>query len=344
MKHTNIFEWIRVDEFSATPKYLQLTNSVLKAIEAGKIKRNDLMPSINELSFELEISRDTAEKGYKYLKKMGVLGSVPGKGYFIQNADFKPTLKVFLLFNKLSAHKKIIYDAFMAALGEYAAVDFYIYNNDFGLFKKLLVEKKEEDYSHYVIIPHFREGEERAPEIINTIPRNRLILLDKIIPGIDGEYCAVYENFEADIYGALEKARDHLSKYHTIKVIFPNYTYHPVEILDGCRRFCQEYAFTFKVVDNIADEPIREGEVFINLMEDDLVRLVERIISLKLTLGQDVGLISYNETPLKKIILNGITTISTDFQEMGTMAARLVLDNVCRRQEVPFYLTLRNSL
>ncbi len=333
-----------MDEFSATPKYLQLTNSVLKAIETGKIKKNDLMPSINELSFELEISRDTAEKGYKYLKKMGVLGSVPGKGYFIQNADFKPTLKVFLLFNKLSAHKKIIYDAFMAALGEYAAVDFYIYNNDFGLFKKLLVEKKDEDYSHFVIIPHFREGEERAPEIINTIPRNKLILLDKIIPGIEGEYCAVYENFEADIYGALEKARDHLSKYHTIKVIFPNYTYHPVEILDGCRRFCQEYAFTFKVVDNITEEPIREGEVFINLMEEDLVRLVERIVSLKLTLGREVGLLSYNETPLKKIILNGITTISTDFQEMGTMAARLILDNVCRREEVPFYLTLRNSL
>jgi DNA-binding transcriptional regulator YhcF (GntR family) len=344
MKHTNIFEWIRVDEFSATPKYLQLTNSVLKAIETGKIKKNDLMPSINELSFELEISRDTAEKGYKYLKKMGVLGSVPGKGYFIQNADFRQTLKVFLLFNKLSAHKKIIYDAFMSALGEYAAVDFYIYNNDFGLFKKLLVEKKDEDYSHFVIIPHFREGEERAPEIINMIPKNKLILLDKMIPGIDGEYCAVYENFKADIYGALDKAREHLSKYHTIKVIFPAYTYHSAEILDGCRRFCQEYAFTFKVVENIAEEPIREGEVFINLMEEDLVLLIERIISLKLELGREVGLISYNETPLKKIILNGITTISTDFQEMGTMAARLVLDNTCRRQEVPFYLTLRNSL
>ena len=97
MKHLNIFDWIRVDEFAATPKYLQLTNSILKAIELRKIKKNDLMPSINELSFELEISRDTAEKGYKYLKKMGVLGSVPGKGYFIQNAEFRQTLKIFLL-------------------------------------------------------------------------------------------------------------------------------------------------------------------------------------------------------------------------------------------------------
>lgn len=343
MKRSNIFDLIHVDEYAATPKYLQLTNSILKAIGGGKIKKNDLMPSINELSFELDISRDTAEKGYKYLKKMGVMGSVPGKGYFILNAEFGRTLKIFLLFNKLSAHKKIIYDAFVKALGDYAVIDFYIYNNDLGLFKKLLAERKE-DYTHYVIIPHFLEGGEHAPEIINAIPKDKLILLDKKIAGVQGEYAAVYENFEQDIYNALEQAREHLGKYHTIKIIFPAYTYHPIEILKGCSRFCQEYAFVYKLVHNIADEPIGEGEVYINLMEEDLVTLIERIISLKLELGRQVGVISYNETPLKKIILNGITTISTDFQQMGAMTARLILDNVRRQEEVPFYLTLRNSL
>jgi DNA-binding transcriptional regulator YhcF (GntR family) len=147
MKRSDILSWIQVDELAATPKYLQLTSSILKAIETGRIRKNDLMPSINELSFELEISRDTAEKGYKQLKKMGVLGSVPGKGYFIQNADFRQTLRIFLLFNKLSAHKKILYDAFVGSLGEYAGVDFYIYNNDFRLFKKLLTGRKD-DYTH----------------------------------------------------------------------------------------------------------------------------------------------------------------------------------------------------
>lgn len=343
MKHPNIFDWIRVDEFAATPKYLQLTNSILKAIENGMIRTNDGMPSINELSYELEISRDTAEKGYKYLKKMGVLGSVPGKGYFIQNTDFHKTLRIFLLFNKLSAHKKILYDAFIASLGEYTVVDFYIYNNDFGLFKKLLSGRKE-DYSHYVIIPHFLDGRERAHDIINSLPKEKLLLLDKKIPGITGEYAAVYQDFGQDIYSALEKAREQLSKYHTIKIIFPGYTYHPVEILQGCSRFCQEYAFSYKVVHSIADEPIGEGEVYINLMEEDLVVLIERIICLKLAVGRQVGVISYNETPLKKIILDGITTISTDFQEMGVMAARQILNNTHDQQEVPFYLTLRNSL
>jgi DNA-binding transcriptional regulator YhcF (GntR family) len=343
MKHPNIFDWIRVDEYAATPKYLQLTNSILKAIENGKIRKNDLMPSINELSFELEISRDTAEKGYKYLKKMGVLGSVPGKGYFIQNTDFRQTLHIFLLFNKLSAHKKILYDAFIASLGEYTVVDFYIYNNDFGLFKKLLGERKE-DYSHYVIIPHFLEGGERATDVINSLPKEKLLVLDKKIPGITGQYAAVYQNFEQDIYSALERAREPLSKYHTIKIIFPSSTYQPVEILQGCSRFCQEYAFACKVVRNIGEEPIGEGEVFINLMEEDLVVLIERIISLKLEVGRQVGVISYNETPLKKIILDGITTISTDFREMGVMAARQIMENTHNQEEVPFYLTLRNSL
>ena len=123
----------------------------------GKLQKGSLLPSINELSFSLEMSRDTAEKGYRNLRKLGVVDSVPGKGYYITNTEFKRKLKVFLLFNKLSSHKKIVYDAFIAALGDEVSVDFYIYNNDFTLFKKFLTNKKE-DYSHYVIIPHFKNA------------------------------------------------------------------------------------------------------------------------------------------------------------------------------------------
>lgn len=57
-----------------------------------------------------------------------------------------------------------------------------------------------------------------------------------------------------------------------------------------------------------------------------------------------MGIISYNETPLKKIILEGITTISTDFQLMGKQTAQLILENAKEHIEVPFYLTLRASL
>ena len=340
---STIWKLIDIDIFSATPKYLQLANSIIKAIREKKVKADEVLPSINELSFEFEISRDTAEKGYKYLKNLGIIGSVPGKGYFIRSVDISQSLKIFLLFNKLSAHKKIIYDSFVSSLGDLATIDFYIYNNDYLLFKKIISNIRG-DYTHYVIIPHFLEGGENAHEIINTIPKDKLVLLDKLIEGVDGCYGAVYESFERDIYNALEEALPVLSKYDTLKIIFPSYTYHPKEILQGFASFCDQYAFNHKIVRDIKKEIIKKGEAYINLMEDDLVDLIEKIIADKLKIGQDVGIISYNETPLKKLILNGITTISTDFEMMGKQAAALILNKTSEHIAIPFYLTLRASL
>jgi DNA-binding transcriptional regulator YhcF (GntR family) len=343
MPSENIYRYIAIDEQSVTPKYLQLTNSILKGIASGKIEENYILPSINDLSYELEISRDTAERAYRHLKKIGVVGSVPGKGYFITKTEFKQPLKIFLLFNKLSTHKKIIYDSFAAALGEKAAIDFYIYNNDYALFKKLLTNTKT-DYSYYVIITHFLEGGENAEEILNTIPKDKLLILDKLVAGIDGNYAAVFENFERDIYDALEQAVKMLGKYHTIKIVFPDYTYHPKEILKGFSRFCTQYAFAYGVINDISKEYIEEGVAYISLMEDDLVILLEKILGAKLEIGQQVGVISYNETPLKKIILKGITTISTDFHLMGEKAAKLILERSTEHVAVPFRLTTRCSL
>ena len=222
-------------------------------------------------------------------------------------------------------------------------IDFYIYNNDFALFKKILINKKD-DYSHFVIIPHFNDGGENAHEIINTIPKEKLIVLDKLLPGITGDYAAAYENFTQDIYNALEQALERLANYDTLKIIFPKDSYFPQEILTGFYRFCQQYAFNHKVIHNIKTEEINAGEVYINLMEDDLVILIERLIALDLIIGKDVGIISYNETPLKRFILNGITTISTDFNELGKKAAELITENKTDKLQIPFYLTLRKSL
>lgn len=344
MKSSLFLEYIYIDYYSSTPKYLQLANSIIQSVREGKLTKNDTLPSINELNYNFEISRDTAEKAYKHLKSIGLLGSVPGKGYYIKNTEAEQQYKVFLIFNKLSAHKKILYDAIVDGLGHEAAIDFYIYNNDFAFFKKLL-QNKNNDYTHYVIISHFMDGDgENVHEIINTLPKEKLILLDKLVPGVNGDFAAVYENFEKDIFHALEQALPQLSKYNTLKIIFPKYTHFPTDILKGFLNFCIQYAFNYTVVHDIQSEPINTGEVFINLMENDLVILIERILATQLKIGEDIGVISYNESPLKKIILNGLTTISTDFEKMGAMTADVIKNGATSRFEVPFYLTLRSSL
>ena len=343
MASDNIYSLIKFDDYSVTPKYLQLANSILNSIQEGNIERDYILPSINNLSYELDISRNTAEKAYKYLKKMKIIESVPGKGYFISKTDIKQQIKVFLIFNKLSVHKKIIYDSFAKTLGENAVIDFYIYNNDFSLFKKLLSERKS-DYSYFVIIPHFLEGGEKAYEIINAIPKDKLILMSQLLTGVHGSFGAIYEDFERDIYNSLAKAVERLEKYHTLKIIFPEYTYHPREILKGFSRFCQDYAFHYDIIKKPHTIHITEGTVYVSLMEEDLVTIVKKVLSTKLEVGKQVGIISYNETPIKQIILNGITTISADFKIMGERAAQMILERSTEHISVPFYLTMRDSL
>ncbi|WP_255578199.1 GntR family transcriptional regulator [Chitinophaga sp. sic0106] len=343
IKQHPLFKYIYIDDFSVTPKYFQLANSIIKSIADGKLQQDDIMPSINEVSCVFDISRDTAEKAYKYLKGLGILGSVPGKGYFIKHTNLGKQYKILLLFNKLSEHKKIIYDSFADKLGEQASIDFYIYNSDFGLFRKLLSQNLDA-YTHVVILPHFRERWDNVDEVVNSIPKEKLILLDKKLKGVTGEYGAVVENFQEDIISVLEQAKDRLQKYQTLKIIFPDHSYYPEEIQQGFLQFCQNYAFQYEIVKDIDKETINRGDVYINLRESDLVTLIEKIISLDLVIGKDVGIISYNETPLKKLILNGLTTISTDFKYMGETAAQLILENTTAQIEVPFYLTMRQSL
>ena len=89
---------------------------------------------------------------------------------------------------------------------------------------------------------------------------------------------------------------------------------------------------------------INAGEVFINLIEDDLVTLIEKINTTNYVIGEQVGIISYNETPIKRVVQRGITTISSDFHQMGVMAAEAILSGVPVKEKVPFRLILRPSL
>ena len=58
-------------------------------------------------------------------------------------------------------------------------------------------------------------------------------------------------------------------------------------------------------------------------------------------LGKDIGIISYNDTPLKELL--GITVISTDFKKMGTLAAKMIVDKKISSVKNDFNFIDRNS-
>ena len=334
---------IHIDEFSSTPKYRQLANAIIEGIQKGNIKKGELLPSINEVSFEHYMARITVEKGYNYLKQQGIIDSIRGKGFFIKVDEVPRNLKIFLLFNKLSVHKKIIYDAFVQAIGEQGSIDFYIYNNDFNLLKRI-VESRDRDFTHIVLIPHFVEGEEMAVDLINSLPKEKLILVDKLLPGLKGNFGAVYENFEKDIYQSLQSAKDELAAYSSLRLLFPASSYYPKEIVQGFVNFCNDLAFDYEVEETVQKLSLQKGQAYITVMEDDLISLLDRIRAQEFKLGKDIGILSYNETPIKRLLFDGISTISTDFEALGKRAAELVLSNERTKIENPFRYIRRSSL
>ena len=61
-------------------------------------------------------------------------------------------------------------------------------------------------------------------------------------------------------------------------------------------------------------------------------------------IGYDLGILSYNETPMKEIIRDGITVISADFAQMGQSISRFIANP---KQTIEVFepdVIIRNSL
>ena len=75
-----------------------------------------------------------------------------------------------------------------------------------------------------------------------------------------------------------------------------------------------------------------------------LIKIIKKIKEEGLLLTKNIGIISYNDTLLKEIVEGGITTISTDFNEMGKRLAQMILNKENVKIENPTDLIIRKSL
>ena len=75
-----------------------------------------------------------------------------------------------------------------------------------------------------------------------------------------------------------------------------------------------------------------------------MVDVIKECRKLNFKLGKDIGVISYNDTPMKEIVGGGITVISIDFEEMGKRAAGFVKNKGRIEKVLPAFLKMRESL
>lgn len=326
------------------PKYTQVVNAVTDAIRKGHLKKGQKISSINELSDAYFISRVTVEKAYNILKEQGTIIPIKGKGFYINRVDLDAPVRILLLFNKISNYKKQIYNAFIKTMGTNAIVDLKIHHFNVQILRSL-VENNLDDYDYIVLMPYFYENIEEAVNIIKTIPANKLMIIDRRIPFFNSECGCVYQDFENDIIDALDEGLDLLKKYSKLYFVHSNMVPYPPEMARGFRKFCMQNSFKNELMGEVnANTEVKKGDAFIVIEETDLSSLIKNCRTKGLKIGKDVGIISYNETPLKEVLLDGITVISTDHEQLGESAANLILSNSKEYIKNPFVFIRRNSL
>lgn len=319
-------------------KYKQIVSHVIDGINNGTLKKGDWIPSINEFRERYSFSRDTVFAGLSELKTRGIIDSNQGVGYYITSTNTEFKHKIFLLFNEFNFFKEDLYNSFMESIGDSAMVDIYFHNYNRKVFDTLLNEANYK-YTTYIIMSGKFEG---VDNLLNKLSGD-VYLLDHFHPELKGKYSSVFQNFEKDTYEALVSGLEYLRKYNHIYMVQKDEK-EPTERYEGLCAFSKEYNFGNEYILTTKNRTIQKGEVFIVVNDRDLVNLLKQSEKQGLIPGEDFGIISYNDTPMKEILAGGITTLSTDFNLMGKTMASLINIKKIETIENPWNLIIRKSL
>lgn len=80
---------IKIQSKSGIPIYEQIEQQLKAQIVDGKLETGMSLPSIRSLAADLKISVITTKRAYEELEKEGMIYSVPGKGFFVDNPDIQ---------------------------------------------------------------------------------------------------------------------------------------------------------------------------------------------------------------------------------------------------------------
>lgn len=78
---------INIQSKSSVPIYEQIKNQMKDSIIAKELQEGEPLPSIRSLARDLKISVITTKRAYEELEKEGLIYSVAGKGFYVDNPD-----------------------------------------------------------------------------------------------------------------------------------------------------------------------------------------------------------------------------------------------------------------
>ena len=317
------------------PKYQQLVDAIKNAISKNELVIGTELPSVNRVSKSNNLSRDTVFKAYLILKDQGVVDSVPGKGYYVAGE----TRKVLLVLDTFKSYKEVLYHSFINNLPDNFITDVQFHHYNIDNFKTI-INNSIGKYYKYVVMPF---DDKEVPEVLAALPSAKLLLIDwNIHFQLHNNY--VFQDFGKSFYDSLEQAKGLFEKYKSIHFVYPNYTHHTYESVQFFKKYCSDFGFDYQIITDSEHWRLEDKVAYISVSDRFLGQFLDQCQEMKLKPGKDVGILSYNETPMKKFIYKGISVVSTDFRKLGTIGAQFVMSNEPMQIYIETKLTIRESL
>lgn len=333
-----VTELIKIDASRAVPVYKQIVQSICHNIENGTLAKDDMLPSVNSISEKFSLARGSVFTAYNDLRAAGIIDSIPGKGYFVSSTETKKDKRIFLLFNAFTAYNGPLFTALLNNLPKSTTVDIYFHHHNIKTFE-LLIREQVGYYNTFIIMPEVHDDTLR---ILSKLDPKRIFLLDVGYKEYKKDFPGVFQNFEKDIYTVLMGHQKLSSKYKRLTLVCPEGA-RAKDIVSGFNKFSKKTGMSTTVKNSIEATEVKKGEAFIVLDDNDLVELVRLSKTNGWQLGKDIGILSYNETALKSVIGDGISTVTTDFDAMGKCIAEMVTTGRQDVVENPFRMIDRKS-
>ena len=323
-------------------KYMQLVDYVMVQIEQKELAINDRLPSLNQLTADLRISKKTALKGLQYLLEKGIIESEYRKGYYVKRLKLDQPYRVCLILDKMNILRDQVYQGFLETINNQAEVDVFFHHHNFKVFEKL-VEENLNSYTHFVVTTFFREN---PVSILNKIPPHKRIIIDRHEHGLEGTYSSIYQDHKSALVDSLVTLLPQLEKYKRLVLVAPLEAFHAQDLIDGFEAFAKEHKKNHIIFHSVERSSFKKGDAYItfNRYDQDDANVIKFCREKDWKLGEDIGLISYNDTAIKEVLEGGITVISPDFYKMGEEAANAILNGKAVTLRDPVKVVIRKSL
>lgn len=334
----SIIQYIN-DEAGNKTKHQQIIDGIVQAISEKTIKPGEMLPSVNFFLSKLSVARMTIVKALEELKERGIIESENRVGYFVKSGNVRRKLKVLFFLTEFNVYHEILYNAVLSGIKEEdITIDLYFHHCNPQVFKSILKENLGM-YGLYIVTP-FQDT--IAEKVLSELPPKKLlqILRTPIIENTS----FVSQDFYKEVVESLNSIRHLIRKYKKFTLVFPEAGKHPDIIKLAFLEFCKIASIKNDIIPQITESDVENDIAYFVITDSDLIALVKYGEQKKLILGKDLGILSYNDTPMKEIIRNGITVITTDFEEIGRNIADFIVNREPIKKYIKTSIKIRKSL